>query len=302
MFVSPAARRGRRALSALILLLLCLLAGAGCAARDRSAAYSRPPCPLPRLRLRPPSPPPPLSHRPPPAAHFQDRGRPPTRRCCRALAAAWAIDAERGPSAARLDAMQPYCRPHTPRAHWWVCTNDEGRVTALDLSFVQAGGEILSELRGLSALRYLNSVLQPVDRLATGVGPTPEPATAVSAREPVDIPAAGTGPTPEPGTAVSGPQPIDIPAAGTGPTHEPDTLYLTENPLTGCLPAGWRDQGIKFCPRRLPPSVPNERARTGVTSRLRPPADHSAGAGPAGPSGSSLPHIADRGGAAAGGA
>ena len=52
--------------------------------------------------------------------------------------------------------MQPYCRPHTPRAHWWVCTNDEGRVTALDLSFVQAGGEIVSELRGLSALRYLN--------------------------------------------------------------------------------------------------------------------------------------------------
>ena len=72
------------------------------------------------------------------------------------LAAAWAIDAERAPAAARLDAMQPYCRAHTPRAHWWVCTNDEGRVTALDLSFVQAGGEILSELRGLSALRYLD--------------------------------------------------------------------------------------------------------------------------------------------------
>ena len=52
--------------------------------------------------------------------------------------------------------MQPYCRPHTPRAHWWVCTNDDGRVTALDLRAVQAGGERLSELRGLSALRYLN--------------------------------------------------------------------------------------------------------------------------------------------------
>ena len=52
--------------------------------------------------------------------------------------------------------MQPYCRPHTPRAHWWVCTNDDGRVTALDLRAVQAGGESLSELRGLSALRYLD--------------------------------------------------------------------------------------------------------------------------------------------------
>ena len=38
MSVCPAPRRGRRALSALSLLLLCLLAGAGCAARGRSAA------------------------------------------------------------------------------------------------------------------------------------------------------------------------------------------------------------------------------------------------------------------------
>ena len=38
MSVSPASRRGRRALSVLTLLLLCLLAGAGCAARGRSAA------------------------------------------------------------------------------------------------------------------------------------------------------------------------------------------------------------------------------------------------------------------------
>ena len=38
MSVCPAPRRGRRALSALSLLLLCLLAAAGCAARGRSAA------------------------------------------------------------------------------------------------------------------------------------------------------------------------------------------------------------------------------------------------------------------------
>ena len=38
MSVCPASRRGRRALSICSLLLLCLLAGAGCAARGRSAA------------------------------------------------------------------------------------------------------------------------------------------------------------------------------------------------------------------------------------------------------------------------
>ena len=52
--------------------------------------------------------------------------------------------------------MQPYCLAYTPREHWWVCTNDEGRVTALHLSDVQAGGDILSELGRLSELRYLN--------------------------------------------------------------------------------------------------------------------------------------------------
>ena len=48
MFVCPAARRGRRALSALT-LLLCLLAGAGCAARNRPAAV---PTATPTLAIR----------------------------------------------------------------------------------------------------------------------------------------------------------------------------------------------------------------------------------------------------------
>ena len=80
--------------------------------------------------------------------------------------------------------MLQFCLTNTPPEHWWVCTNDEGRVTALDLRAVQAGGEILSELRWLSALRYLD---------------------------------------------------------------------LAGNPLTGCLPAGWRDLGIKFWPSAPPP-------------------------------------------------
>ena len=90
------------------------------------------------------------------------------------LAAAWSIDAARRPFQSRVEAMLQFCLTNTTPEHWWVCTNDDGRVTALDLRAVQAGGEILSELRWLSALRYLD---------------------------------------------------------------------LAGNPLTGCLPAGWRDLG-----------------------------------------------------------
>ena len=213
MFVSPAARRGRRALSALILLLLCLLAGAGCAARDRSAAVLTATGPLAPPTSTPTFTPTPTVPSPAPGLPTFKTVAAPDQTVLQSLAAAWAIDAERAPSAARLDAMQPYCRPNTPRAHWWVCTNDEGRVTALDLSFVQAGGEILSELRGLSALRYLNLSYNQLTALPPGVGPTPEP----------DI-------------SGSGPQPIDIPAAGTGPTHEPDHAVSDREPADG-LPA-----------------------------------------------------------------
>ena len=165
MFVSPAARRGRRALSALILLLLCLLAGAGCAARDRSAAVLTATGPLAPPTSTPTFTPTPTVPSPAPGLPTFKTVAAPDQTVLQSLAAAWAIDAERAPSAARLDAMQPYCRPNTPRAHWWVCTNDEGRVTALDLSFVQAGGEILSELRGLSALPPELAQLQNLQQL-----------------------------------------------------------------------------------------------------------------------------------------
>ena len=54
MSVSPAPRRGRRALSALTLLLLCLLAGAGCAARNRPATEPTT-VPTPTVPLAPPT-------------------------------------------------------------------------------------------------------------------------------------------------------------------------------------------------------------------------------------------------------
>ena len=206
MSVSPAPRRGRRALRALTLLLLCLLAGAGCAARNRPATATVPttvptatvplapptststptptPTPTPTVQPTPTVPSPatatPTVSLPAPGLSTFKTVAAPDQTLLQSLAAAWAIDAGRPSAAWWLDAMQPYCRPHTPRAHWWVCTNDEGRVTALDLSAVQAGGERLSELRGLSALRYLNLSQNPVDHAAAGVGPTPEPGTADS--------------------------------------------------------------------------------------------------------------------------
>ena len=157
--------------------------------------------------------------------------------------------------------MQPYCRPNTPRAHWWVCTNDEGRVTALDLSAVQAGGESLSELGRLSALRYLDLAYnqlttlppelgqlqnlthlelspQPVDSPAAGVGPTPEPDLSGSVLQPVDSPAAGVGPTPEPDLSGPVPQPVDSPAPELAQLQNLTHLDLMDNRLTA-LPPSW---------------------------------------------------------------
>ena len=290
MFVSPAARRGRRALSALILLLLCLLAGAGCAARDRSAAVLTAPVPLAPPTSTPTFTPTPTVPSPAPGLPTFKTVAAPDQTVLQSLAAAWAIDAERGPSAARLDAMQPYCRPHTPRAHWWVCTNDEGRVTALDLSFVQAGGEILSELRGLSALRYLNLSSNQLTALPPELGQlqnltldlqqltslnwaNPEPALDLNQLTSLP-PELGqlqnlttlylpgnqlTSLPPELGQLQSlellyldHNQLTSLPPE-LGQLTNLTTLYLTENPLTGCLPAGWRDQGIKFWPSAPPP-------------------------------------------------
>ena len=230
MSVSPAARRGRRALSALILLLLCLLAGAGCAARDRSAAVLTATGPLAPPTSTPTFTPTPTVPSPAPGLPTFKTVAAPDQTVLQSLAAAWAIDAERAPSAARLDAMQPYCRPNTPRAHWWVCTNDEGRVTALDLSFVQAGGEILSELRGLSALRYLNLSYNQLTALPPELGQL-QNLTFLD---------------------LDHNQLTSLPPE-LGQLTNLTTLYLTENPLTGCLPAGWRDQGIKFWPSAHPP-------------------------------------------------
>ena len=171
MSVSPAPRRGRRALRALTLLLLCLLAGAGCAARNRPATEPTtvptavptptvplaPPTSTPTFTPTPTVQPTPTVPSPAPGLSTFKTVAAPDQTVLQSLAAAWSIDAARTPAdARRLDAMQPYCRPHTPRAHWWVCTNDEGRVTALDLGIVQVSGESLSELGRLSALRYLN--------------------------------------------------------------------------------------------------------------------------------------------------
>ena len=172
MSISPASRRGRRALSALT-LLLCLLAAAGCAARGRSAAVPTATAPptlspltptptatptLPRTAVstpkstatpRPtftptvtPTPTAPPTPTVTPTATVSPTFNTlaaPDQTVLQSLAAAWSIDGGAS-SDDRIDAMQPYCLAYTPRENWWVCTNDDGRVTALHLSAVQAGG------------------------------------------------------------------------------------------------------------------------------------------------------------------
>ena len=40
---------------------------------------------------------------------------------------------------------------------------------------------------------------------------------------------------------------------GSSQLQKLTNLDLDENPLTGCLPAGWRDQGIRIQPSEHPP-------------------------------------------------
>ena len=144
-----------------LLLLLCLLAGAGCAARGRPPAVLTPTAPLTLSPLTPtPTAPPTLPRTAVSTPKSTATPRPtftptvtptptvsptfntlaaPAQTVLQSLAAAWSIDGGAN-SDDRIDAMQPYCRPNTPRENWWVCTNDKGRVTALHLSAVQAGG------------------------------------------------------------------------------------------------------------------------------------------------------------------
>ena len=99
MSVSPAPRRGRRALRALTLLLLCLLAGAGCAARNRPATEPTT-VPTATVPLAPPTstptftPTPTVSSPAPGLSTFKTVAAP-DQTLLQSLAAAWAIDAAR---------------------------------------------------------------------------------------------------------------------------------------------------------------------------------------------------------------
>ena len=211
MFVSPAARRGRRALSA---LSLTVALPAGGRLRERGAdprlypqlhpPPRRPPCafsPCPPSHPRPRQPAPTFT--PPSTAlpTFNTLAAPDQAVLLKPVRRRESIDAARTHFQSRGDAMQQYCLTNTTPEHWWVCTNDDGRVTAL--TFEGCGGEWGALERASAALRI---------------------ALSGSGREPADCSAAGVGTAGTPGNLDVAPEPVDGRAQLVSATHRPALL------------------------------------------------------------------------------
>ena len=99
-------------------------------------------------------------------------------------------------------------------------------MTALDLSAVQAGGESLSELGRLSALRYLDLAYNQLTTLPPELGQLQNLTHLELSRNPLTALPPELGQLQnlkELGLSVNR---IDSPAAGVGPTPEPDISGL----------------------------------------------------------------------------